>query len=318
MNDSVYDQLTAGLDDCDFVAFFQRQCKSWMAFWGAQTSRIKDLQVPEARARYEKYQRHFFGRDETGQPTTLLQKAVASILDKQNRGVEFNTGDTISRGESRALKALDLMGERMDQDFHAIQSGMESISQIKDDPNYLLEVGTDLAGRVVTMDDLRMDTKCLVTALWVRRESGRSELLHSGPSPRLLDETSDCHHLAMLAAIDDQLGQERYHKRKKLNEIAKCCINGYLRTHPDAEIIAADGQPNSSNRPTRGGQQKTYTTNSRLAMLYKETPEAMEWTAKRCGEALEVTAEAVRKTETWSIKQQVQRDERMTRLRNQT
>lgn len=67
----------------------------------------------------------------------------------------------------------------------------------------------------------------------------------------------------------------------------------------DTESIAARGY--------EGGKA---TTDDRLTLLYKNVPESRGWKAPQCAEAIEATAEAVRKCKVWTLNKALQKEER--------
>ena len=79
---------------------------------------------------------------------------------------------------------------------------------------------------------------------------------------------------------------------------------------PPADRHPSERRGTKQPSKRRGKQKRSYSADARLAMLYKTTPEAMQWKAKKAAEAIDATDSAVRKTETWKCKQAMQREER--------
>ncbi|MEM6473337.1 MAG: hypothetical protein AAF802_27510 [Planctomycetota bacterium] len=224
---SVYEQLISGLEDPDFVTFFQQKCRSWVAFYRGITKQILELELPELRSRITKYDRQLFGRDSGGNPVTTMQHAVFRVEEKLRLKSENQQYEGFTRQDLKMLYVIRGAKETQDHCEQLILSNCEDVAQIEEDPNYTLATRIDPRGSIVTMDDLRLDTKCVITALWIRQKSGRTDLLVSNPSQLELDGTGECRLLLMLAALDDQIGRERDRDHLKLEEIAKCCIREF-------------------------------------------------------------------------------------------
>ncbi|MEM9368520.1 MAG: hypothetical protein AAGD07_21200 [Planctomycetota bacterium] len=255
MAESVFDELERGLGDPAFVLFFQQQCESWVAFYREQSaaiarinSQLERLIRPTTEEGIDSRERIgacirgcseiLFGSPPNGRSATSLQAAMRTALNLEAVGRPKTP-------RQRMLVNLfkDIRDQECDLDGMTIY---EALHPLESDPNYVLATKTDPDGSLVTIDRLRMDSRCLITALWVRRELGSTELLVSDPRKLSFDE---CPILATLTIADDHIRPKSERKRKRLNAIASSCLNAFREAHPPADTMTVDDLRSRTNEP---------------------------------------------------------------------
>ena len=270
----VLDDLLACRSDQNFVEFFNKQVETWVSEYRSQIERIRHLEQKirpnEKQARSDKIEL-------SKQLAKMLDYLAQDGPQKGSLAEQFRTALT----KNRTLKHLQSIQQRFDQDIEeldpelmsVLSSGIQShrltnrdrmliwlhddlqemqqildgqewydeIYSITTDPNSALATKIDFADATVTMDRLRLDTKCLIVGLWVRRKVGCTKLLSVDASDVSFDGSSGCKVLATLGSLDDWSTGLEIHDPDRLNEIGRECLRAYSEKHPHAAYAKREG-----------------------------------------------------------------------------